>query len=116
MFLVLCLLTAGCARDLSSREVRDLTLLPQNPKAYLAPERRGRLVSTSEQEALAAAFLENHFAAWESAAPLETTKNPFWALDWIGKHPAFAENLRPLDSARRDALTQQAARRLPELR
>lgn len=111
IFLFLCLLTAGCARDLTGREVRDLTLLPQNPKAYLAPEKAERpLVPAAEQEALAAAFLKNHFAAWESAAPLETTKNPFWALDWIDKHPAFAENLRPLDPARRDALIQQAAR------
>jgi len=111
MLLFLCLLTAGCARDLSGRDVRDLTLLPQNPKAYLAPEKAERpLVSAAEQQALAAAFLENHFVAWEGAAPLETTKNPFWALDWIGQQPAFAENLRPLDPARRDALILQAAR------
>ncbi len=110
ILLFLCLLTVGCARDLTGREVRDLTLLPQNPNTYLAPERAGRLASTSEQETLAAAFLENHFAAWESVAPLETTKNPFWALDWIGKHPAFAENLLPLDPARREALILQAAR------
>ena len=111
LLLFLCLLTAGCARDLTGREVRDLTLLPQDPKAFLAPEKALRpLVSAAEQEALAAAFLEKHFVAWEGAAPLATTKNPFWALDWIGKHPAFAENLRLLDPARRDALIRQAAR------
>lgn len=111
MLLFLCLLTSGCARDLTGREISDLTLLPQNPKAYLAPEKAERpLVSAAEQQALAAAFLKNHFVAWESTAPLETTKNPFWALDWIGKHPAFAENLLPLDPARRDALILQAAR------
>lgn len=111
ILLFLCLLTAGCARDLSGRDVRDLTLLPQNPMDYVAPEKAERpLVSAVEQEALVAAFLENHFAAWESAAPLETTKNPFWALDWIGKHPAFAENLLPLDPARREALILQTAR------
>lgn len=111
ILLFLCLLTAGCARDLSGREVRDLTLLPQNPKAYVAPEKAERpLVSAAEQEILAAAFLENHFSAWDSVAPLETTKNPFWALDWIGKHPAFAENLLPLNPARREALILQTAR------
>ncbi|MDX9708723.1 MAG: SH3 domain-containing protein [Trichloromonas sp.] len=111
LLLFLCLLTAGCARDLTGREVRDLTLLPQDPKAYLAPEKALRpLVSAAGQEALAAAFLKNHFAAWESVAPLETTKNPFWALDWIGKHPAFAENLLPLDPARREALILQTTR------
>lgn len=111
LLLFLCLLTAGCARDLTGREVRDLRLLPQSPQAYVALEKAERpLISAAEQETLAAAFLENHFAAWEGAAPLETTKNPFWALDWIGKHPTFAENLRPLDPARRDALIRQAAR------
>lgn len=111
LLLFLCLLTAGCARDLTGLEVRDLVLLPQDPQAYVDPERAGRpLVSAAEQEALAVAFLEKHFSAWESAAPLETTKNPFWALDWIGKDQAFAENLRPLDSERREALILQAAR------
>ncbi|MDY0269764.1 SH3 domain-containing protein [Trichloromonas sp.] len=110
ILLFLCLITAGCVRDLTGREICDLTLLPQNPTVYVDSQEAGRVVSAAEQKVLAAAFLESHFFPWRSTAPRETTKNPFWALDWIAKHEVFSENLRPLTPMRREALTLLVAR------
>lgn len=107
--MVLLLLTAGCMPDLRHREILDLERMPQEPRAYLDPATaQDPLISAERQHREATAFLERRAAAWRAAAPLESTRNPFWALDWIAEKEVFAENLRPLEPERRKEMAIQA--------
>jgi hypothetical protein len=105
----LLLLTAGCLSDLSHREMADLERMPQNPLVYLdPPAARQPLIASEEQQSRAADFLERYFAAWHAGEPLESTRRPFWAVDWVGENPVFGENLRPAEPERLRELIRQA--------
>ncbi len=109
----LLLLTAGCLPDLAHREPSDLKRMPQEPLAYLDPATaRQPLLALEQQQARAAEFLERFFLAWHTEAPLESTRHPFWAIDWLGENTAFGENLRPVGPARLQELIRLAGREL----
>ncbi|WP_298038539.1 NlpC/P60 family N-terminal domain-containing protein [uncultured Desulfuromonas sp.] len=104
------LLATGCVPDLSHKDIADLKRMPQNPLAYLDPATAHRpLLSHEEQQKQALAFLERHFAPWHTNGPLESTRSPFWAVDWVGKKAVFGENLRPVGQDRLQALVDRAA-------
>jgi len=109
VLLILLLLTAGCLPDLAQREIYDLEWMPQEPAAYLDPATSDQpLVAPERKEEMAADFLERFFLAWHTDAPLESTRHPFWAVDWIGENEVFAENLRPTGPGRLRELIEQA--------
>lgn len=95
--LTLLLFTTGCLTDLSHQVISDLERMPQEPLLYLHPATAHQpLITPAQQQVLASEFLERHFAAWHSEVPLESTGNPFWAIDWISEHKVYGVNLRPL--------------------
>lgn len=108
---LLLLSTAGCAPDLARTDFQDLHQMPQDPHAYLDPATADLpLISSRQQQRQAADFLERHFAAWHTSLPLETTRNPFWALEWVQNHEVFGANLRPVVPHQIQALIRQVDR------
>lgn len=106
--LVAQLLTAGCLGNRSQQAIPDLTRLPQEPQAYLDPATAHQpLISPEQQQIEATSFLQQHFAAWHSDGPLETTGSPFWAVAWITDHVVYGENLRPVPVERLQQLIDQ---------
>ena len=111
LWVFLLLLTAGCAPDLVRTDFQDLHELPQDPHAYLDPATASLpLIPFHQQQRQAEGFLERHFAAWHTSLPLETTRHPFWAVEWIQNHEVFGANLRPAGSQQIQALIRQADR------
>ena len=107
--LLLVLLLTGCQPNLSQSIVRDLTLLPQSPLAYLQDDDKQRpLLPEEKQRELAAQFLEQHYRPWQTEEKRIGANHPFWAIDWMSKGEVYAANLQPLDAERRETLTRQA--------
>lgn len=105
----LLLLLSGCVGNMDQQKVLDLEQFPQSPLVYLHPEAsQQRLVSEEQQTLRAAEFLKNHFLAWHSEAPLESSSDQFWVYEWITKKVVFAENLKPLPPGRIRHLINQA--------
>ncbi|BCA79686.1 NlpC/P60 family N-terminal domain-containing protein [Desulfuromonas sp. AOP6] len=115
--LLLILLLAGCQPNLSQRTIRDLTLLPQSPLAYLQDINKQRpLLSEETQLEMAAKFLEQHYHPWQPEKDRIGASHPFWAIDWMNEGAVYAANLQPLDTEQRNTLTRQAnAGRYPSL-
>ena len=115
--LLLILLLTGCQPNFSQRTIRDLTLLPQSPLAYLQDDDKLRpLLSEEGQLEMAAKFLEQHYRPWLADDDRIGASHPFWAIAWMKEGEVYAANLQPLDSERRDNLIRQTdAGRYPSL-
>jgi hypothetical protein len=102
------LLLSGCVGNLHQETLLDLKQYPQSPLAYLHSETSQLVLMSQEQQTLRATdFLQNHFLAWHSDAPLELRSDPFWANKWLTEKVVFAENLKPLSPERISDLINQ---------
>lgn len=100
-YLFLLVLGSGCIPYAQEIKPADLTLMPQSPIAFLpATGATAPLLAVAEQQNRADHFLRQFFAPWYSDRPLEETRHPFWALEWIATQRVYAENLRPLEHQR----------------
>jgi hypothetical protein len=101
---------AGCMPALERLEVADLQRMPQTPLAYVDEFGADQpLVPAERQQQQATLFLQHFFAPWYADGPLEETRNPFWAVEWIRENEVFGENLRAVEDGRIKKLIEQAA-------
>lgn len=118
LLIAVCLLSiSACAPRLADTEVADLRRLSQNPVDYLDPATADLLLfSRATQEQQMTLLLDSFFAPWRASTPLETTRQPFWAVDWVHSEPVFGMNLRRVAEEQLEALVAQSApERYPSL-
>ncbi len=110
LLVALLLATPACAPRLVDTTVADLQRLPQDPAAYLDPSTADRpLFSEVVQRELAVELLDHFFAPWQTNVPLDSTRQPFWAVDWLRSQAVFGINLRPAAAIKLEALIARAA-------
>jgi cell wall-associated NlpC family hydrolase len=91
---------AACARPPAERlPLRDLVLLPQDVR-FFVPEARLHepLIPPDRRDALAQAFLREHFAPWHRQRAAASADLAFWALASFKGKVLFGENTLPLDA------------------
>lgn len=91
-------------------QVLDLRTMPQEPAAYLDETTATvPLMDEKTQHLAVQNFLTHHFSPWDTNTPLELTRNPFWALEWIEAKQVFGHNLLPLSQEAINTLRQRCA-------
>ncbi|PLX81416.1 MAG: glycoside hydrolase, partial [Desulfuromonas sp.] len=109
LLLATVLLAAACAPRPVGRTIADLQQLPQDPTVYLNPATADRsLLPTDEQQQRTDHFLQQFFAPWQASAPLETTRKPFWAVDWLRSAAVYGMNLQQVAESFSEELIARA--------